>query len=130
MKYVMLVVIALLLATSASAQIIPPPPTGSLLDPVNGIALIGWENSIHADLVVAVLNRTDCLIATNEAVQNSGDPQQAITQVPAGPPFPTRCLLRPGDHVFLQRWRAGRHIDTIGPYAVPLHVWLPFIAAP
>lgn len=105
----------------------PPPPPGSTLDPVNGVASIGWENSIGADVVVATLNRTDCPVAARGAPGDTGDPQQAITQVPSGPPFDEHCLLRPGDRIYLQRWRGGEHIDTLGPYNVPVRIWLPLV---
>lgn len=104
-----------------------PPPFGSRLDPVNGIAWIGWENSVGADAVIATLDRADCPIAARGAPGDTGDPQQANTQVPSGPPFNEHCLLRPGDHVSLQRWRNGEHIDTIGPYYVPVRIWLPVV---
>lgn len=105
----------------------PPAPPGSTLDPVNGVAWIGWENSIGADTAVVLLNRADCPVASRAAPEDTGDPAQANTQVPAGPPFDARCLLRPGDHVYLQRWRNGEHIDTLGPYFVPVRIWLPIV---
>ncbi len=130
MKYILLLFVVVL-ATSAQAQsmppLIPPPSLGNTLDPVDGIVLIGWENGIEADAVVASLDRDDCRIATQGTIGDFGDPQQVITQVPSGPPFNPLCLLRPGDHVYIERWREGMHVDTIGPYNVPLRVWLPAV---
>lgn len=124
MKYVIIAVAILMLATTQAQSYQEPYPP---LDPVAGVAMIGWENDIGADMVIVWIERDDCPIAAHGAPDDTGDPQQAITQVPAGPPFDERCLLRPGDHVYLQRWRDGEHIDTIGPYVVPVRVWLPVV---
>lgn len=116
MKYI--VVFALLLA-----PLFPPPVVGTL-DP--GATQIGWENDVKADAVVVTLNRDDCPIAARATIDHPSDPQ-AITQVPDGPPFDEQCLLRPGDHVYVQRFRAGVLIDAIGPYVVPVRILLPAI---
>ena len=127
MKY-LIIIVALMLATSAQAQLTPP--LGSTLDPVDGVALINWENNVGADTVMMLLGRDDCRGPAPATLLDSGDPQQGLVQVPAGPPFDPLCLLRPGDHVYLQRWRGGEYIDTIGPYNVPVRVWLPIVQTP
>lgn len=104
---------------------IPPPPLGGTLDPVDGVALIGRKNDVQADTVVIALERDDCRGPVLTAV----DPlePQMVVQVPPGPPFDVRCLLTPGDHVYLLRYRDGLYIDAIGPYIVPIKVWLPIL---
>lgn len=124
MNYV-IVVVVFIVTTLVQAQ--PLPSTENTLDPVNGVAMIAWENDVQADTIMALLARHDCRGPTLVAIKDSGDPQQGIVQVPAGPPFDPPCLLRPGDRVYLQRWRDGEYIDTIGPYSVPIRVWLPMI---
>lgn len=104
--------------------LIPPPPYPPL-DP--GVSTIGWENGIGADTVIVRLNRPDCPIAARGAPGDTGDPQQAITQVPQGPPFDPACLLRPGDRVVLERWKDGQKIDEIGPYIVPVRIFVPMV---
>lgn len=126
MKY-LLVIAILILTTSAQARTVPPPPLGSTLNPVDGVGLIGWANDAQADTVIVVLDRDDCHVAAYGPPGDTGDPQQATTQIPSGPPFESACLLRPGDHAWLSLWRAGRHVETIGPYNVPVRIWLPMI---
>lgn len=121
MKRILFIIALFLLVTSAQAT--PPPPLGSTLEP--GVVGIGWANDVQADTVVAILDRDDCRGPAFAAV----DPlqQQAHVQVPAGPPYDARCLLRPGDHVWLALFRAGRYVDQLGPYVVPIKVWFPMI---
>lgn len=118
--------IKLLLAILLLAQPLPPYPLGSTLDPVDGVAPIAYENSGGADTVIAVLDRADCRIPTLAAIADPSDPQ-AVVQVPFGPPYDARCLLRPGDHVHLLRYRQGQLVGEDGPYIVPVKVWLPRI---
>lgn len=124
MKYAAIIV-ALVFVASAQAK--PAPPLGSTLDPIDGVALIGWENEVGADAISVLLDRDDCRGPTPAPIGDSGDPQQGLVQVPAGPPFDPDCLLRPGDHVYLLRYRAGEYIDQIGPYVVPVRIWLPVV---
>lgn len=104
-----------------------PPPLVTI-EPADGVFFIGWDNSrVHADTVIARLNRDDCPIAARAAPIDTGDPRQALTQVPEGPPFVSACLLRPGDNVMLERWRDGAKIDEIGPFVVPVRIYVPMI---
>lgn len=125
MKYAAVIIVAFVLATSAQAK--PPPPLGDTIDPVDGVALIAWENEIGADAIAVLLDRRECHGPTPVPIEDSGDPQQGIVQVPTGPPFDPQCLLRDGDHVTLLRYKDGQYIDQIGPYVVPARVWLPVV---
>lgn len=117
MKYI-IATLAILFLSAA-----PPLPP---LEP--GVSAIGWENSVGADTVVARINRADCPVAARGAPGDTGDPQQAITQIPSGPPFIPACLLRSGDHVTLERWKDGQKIDELGPYIVPVHIYAPMVS--
>lgn len=123
MKRIVIAAIALLvLTTSMYAQPLPPYPYGSTLEP--GIAAIGWENSADADTVVAVNpGNTACLIPTMEQI--TAHDRQVSTWVPNS--TDERCLLKPGDHIYLLRYRDGRYVDKIGPYIVPVRLWLPAV---
>lgn len=126
MRYVLLALFAVLLATSAHAQ--PYQPSYPPLNPENGIAAIGWENGVGADLAVAHLDRGDCPIASQGPPEDTGDPAQAVTRVPDARHQTAPCLLRPGDHVYLWRYKGGDYLDRIGPWNVPIHVRLPMVA--
>lgn len=119
MKYAVIAAV-LLLATSVRAQTIPQLP----LDPVNGVASIGFENTVGADTVVATLNRPDCPIAARASLDTL-PANQGFIQVPSG--LDTACLLRPGDRVSLQRYRDGVLVDTLGPYVVPVRLYFPIV---
>jgi hypothetical protein len=115
-------VIRLLFALLLLGQPIPPHPYGSTLE--SGQAAIGWGNNVDADTVVVVnVKNSACLVPTMEPID--AHDAQVSTWVPNS--TDPRCLLRPGDHVYLLRYRAGRYIDQIGPYIVPVKVWLPVI---
>ncbi len=122
------IIALVVLTTVIHATPIPPPPLGRVLTPENGVAIIGWENDVQADVVGVRLDRApdDCPQPLLAAIDSPDDPQ-AIVQVPLGPPFEPRCLLRPGDRVYLLRYRAGRFTDEIGPYVVPARMWLPIV---
>lgn len=126
MKRPLAILIALLvLSTSTHAQPMYPFLPGRTLDPVDGVTGIAFESG-DADTVVVLLERDDCRSPALSAID--GPANQAFVQVPSGPPFDPRCLLRVGDHVWLLRFRAGRYIDQLGPYVVPNRVWLPKVA--
>lgn len=117
MKYAIIAAIALVLV-----PITPPPPLDTTLEP--GRSAIGWENSVDADTVV-VSNpaNTACPEPTNERI--IAHDTQVSTWVPNNDD--ENCLLRPGDRIYLELYRAGELVGEIGPYLVPVRVWLPAI---
>ena len=125
MKRAIAILALLVLSTSMHAQPMYPLLPGRTLDPVDGVTGIPWENGVGADTVVVLLERDDCRSPALAAID--GPANQAFVQVPSGPPFDARCLLRVGDHVWLLRFRNGRYIDQLGPYVVPNRVWLPVV---
>lgn len=126
MKYIAIAIIAALLLTSAQAQIEPP----HQVQVENGIAVFGWENSVGADTVVATLDRADCPIAARGAPGDTGDPQQAFTQIPQGPPYDERCRIRPYDRITLLLYRDDVYVGQLGPYIPRVRVYLPMMRTP
>ena len=53
--------------------------------------------------------------------------QHISTQIPEGPPYEERCLLRPGDRLYVQRYLHSFFVDQAGPFVVARHVWLPMV---
>lgn len=125
MKRAIAILAVLVLSASMHAQPISPFLPGRTLDPVDGVTGIAWQNGADVDMVVVLLERDDCRSPALATVD--GPANQAIVQVPDGPPFDPRCLLRTGDHVWLLRFRNGRYIDQLGPYVVPNRIWLPVV---
>ena len=50
-----------------------------------------------------------------------------LTQAPEGPPYEARCAIRPGDRLYLLRYRDRQFLGQAGPFVVPMRVWLPMV---
>lgn len=100
-------------------------PVPRLVDAPNGVGMIAWENTAGADLVVVANIDSVCPYPVVVAL----DPQvrHVVTQVPEGPPYEGRCLLRPGERLYVRRYRGGFFVDQEGPFVVSYQTWLPQI---
>lgn len=112
-------IVLLVLAFVASAQ--PP----RLVIATQGITHIAWENTTEADSVVVANQTSDCPYPVVKSIDPAE--QHVLTQVPEGPPYEGRCLLRPGDRLQLLRYRAGFYVDQEGPFIVAYRVWVPLV---
>jgi len=94
-----------------------------LIDAPDGITTIAWENTTGADSVVVANLDGACPYPVIVAI----DPARhdVLTQVPEGPPYEARCLLRPGDRLYVQRYLHSFFVDQEGPFVVAWRVWLP-----
>ena len=113
--------IALLLTCVGVAQ-----PPAQLIEAPGGVALLIWTNDVQAD-GIAVINLARTAETCAYPVVTAVDPGLTgqFTSIPEGPPYEERCLLRPGDRFYLQRYRNKHYTDQIGPFVVPVRVWLP-----
>ena len=102
-----------------------PAATPRLIDAVDGVAVIAWENTTGADSVVVANLDGACPYPVVMTI----DPtiQHVVTQVPEGPPFEQRCLLRPGDRLYMQRYLHNFFVDQEGPFVVARSTWLPVV---
>lgn len=118
-----------LLCVLSFAHVAPPDqPPVLLVDAPGGITILIWTNDVEADsVVVANISRTAETCAYPVVVAVDAGLTGQATQVPEGPPYEERCLLRPGDRLYLQRYRNKFAIDQLGPFVVPVRVWLPRI---
>lgn len=131
-RRVLILLVAALAAFCVSVGAQAPDETPHPVQVENGIAAIGWQNEVGADVVMALLERDDCPIAAWGPPEDTGDPAQVLTHVPQGPPYDVRCLIRRTDRIFLLRYRDGVYIDRLGPYVardyVPyLSTYLPLV---
>ena len=96
-----------------------------LVEAPDGIGFIVWENTTGADSVVVLNLDSICPYPVVKAI----DPAlvHVLTQVPEGPPYEGRCLLRSGDRLYMQRYLGGFFVDQEGPFVVARHVWLPMV---
>lgn len=99
--------------------------TYPLLVVSGGSTAINWRNDVQIDWVI-VENRTSA--ACSEPVNAAAQPAALFvaTLVPTNPDPP--CLIRPGDQLFLRRYRQRVLIDILGPYIAPTYVYLPVVA--
>ncbi len=111
------IVLALFLALP-----VPPP---RLIDAPQGVGIIAWENTTGANSVVVANLDGACPYPVVQVI----DPAQAhvLTQIPEGPPYEERCLLKPGERLYMQRYKDGFFVDQEGPFVVSWQVWLPNI---
>lgn len=105
----------------------PPAPSTEprLVEAPEGITVIAWENTTGADSVVVANLDSVCPYPVVMAI----DPAQrhVLTQVPEGPPYEGRCLLKPGERLYMQRYLHNFFVDQEGPFVVARHVWLPVV---
>lgn len=100
----------------------PPAPR---LVPINdGVVVIVWENTAANSVVVDDIDNQDCRIV---AVYEGLSLGTTITQAPQGPPYETRCGIRPGDRLYLLQYRDRQLVGKDGPFIVPMRVWLPVV---
>lgn len=102
-----------------------PAESPRLVVATDGIANIAWENTTEADSVVVANVTSACPYPVVKHI----DPavQHVVTQVPEGPPYEGRCLLRPGDRLHLLRYRGGAYVDQEGPFIVAYRAWVPMV---
>ena len=117
----MIVVLLGLLIQSVPLEVVP-----RLIDAPDGVAVIAWKNTTGADSVVVFNIDSDCPYPVVVAIDPTR--QFVTTQVPEGPPFEQRCLLRPGDRLYVQRYIHTFFVDQEGPFVVARRVWLPVVA--
>lgn len=98
----------------------PSPPR--LIEVDQGLILIVWEN---ADANSAVVFNTSNRTCPYPTVQEEIRPGIIITQAPEGPPYAEECAIRPGDQLYLQRYRDRQYVGIDGPFVVPYRVYLP-----
>ena len=98
-----------------------------LVEAPQGIAAIAWENTTGADTVVVANIDSTCPYPVVVAI----DPAQVsvLTQIPEGPPYEGRCLLRPGDRLYVQRYKDRFFADQEGPFVVARKLYLPAVGA-
>ena len=96
-----------------------------LVNAPQGVGVIAWENTTGADSVVVANLDSTCPYPVVMAI----DPAQVhvLTQVPEGPPYEDRCLLKPGERLYMQRYLHSFFVDQEGPFVVSWQVWLPGI---
>mgnify|MGYP001618132369 FL=1 len=101
-------------------------PAVLMLDAPDGVTRINWTNYVQADsIAVANLDNAICPYPVVVAVDPAIAAQSTI--VPEGPPHDTNCLLRPGDHLYLLWYRNKFQVGSVGPFVIPVRVWLPAI---
>lgn len=100
----------------------PTPPR--LVEVSPGLVIIVWENQ-DADMVqVFNVSNTVCPYPTIQSGLFLGT---VTTQVPEGPPYDEGCVLRPGDQLYLVRYRNTFFQGQDGPLIVPYHVYMPVV---
>lgn len=111
------------LAAIIALAVAQPAPPARLVDAPEGITVIAWENTTGADSVVVANLDSTCPYPVVIAI----DPAQryVFTQVPEGPPYEGRCLLKPGERLYMQRYLHNFFVDQEGPFVVAYQVWLP-----
>lgn len=99
------------------------PAQPRLIDAPQGVGLIAWENTTGANSVVVANLDSTCPYPVVKPI----DPAQihVRTQVPEGPPYEGRCLLRSGERLYVQRYKDNFFVDQEGPFVVSWQVWLP-----
>ena len=118
-QFVFLLLVLMWLTPSVHADTRYPP-----LVVEGGSTAITWQNDAQIDWVV-VENMMNAVCA--EPVNAATSPVESFTAtlVPTWPD--PQCLIRPGDHLFLRRYRQQVLIDVLGPYIAPSFVYLPLV---
>ena len=111
--------ISLVLVFALLAQ----PAPARLVDAPQGIGVIAWENTTGANSVVVFNIDSDCPYPVVVAIDPAR--QHVTTQIPEGPPYEGRCLLRSGERLYVQRYKDNFFLDQEGPFVVSWQVWLP-----
>lgn len=111
----------LILALTLLLAPVPPP---RLIPIDSGLVVIAWENADATSAIVDDIDNHDCRIVT---VQEGLQLGTVLTQAPEGPPYEARCGIRPGDRLYLLRYRDRQYVGQDGPFVVPTRVWLPMV---
>lgn len=96
-----------------------------LIEVEPGLVLIVWEN---ADANSAVVFNTSNAVCPYPTVQEGFGLGTVVTQAPEGPPYAEECTIRPGDQLYLQRYRDRQYVGVEGPFVVPYRAYLPITA--
>jgi len=107
------------------ALLTTPAPPVRLVDAPQGVGVIAWENTTGADSVVVANLDSTCPYPVVQDIDPAE--QHVVTQVPEGPPYEERCLLQPGERLYMQRYKHNFFVDQEGPFVVSWRVWLPSI---
>lgn len=107
------------------AMLLIPPSPPRLIEVEPGLVLIVWEN---ADANSAVVFNTSNAVCPYPTVQEGFGLGTVVTQAPEGPPYAEECTIRPGDQLYLQRYRDRQYVGVEGPFVVPYRVYLPITA--
>ena len=95
------------------------------IDAPDGVAVLNWTNDGAAN-AITIFNIDNAECPYPVAIDVGAGAQQ--TSIPEGPPYAARCLLKPGDDLYLLRYHDRQYVDQAGPYRVPYRVWAPMVA--
>lgn len=104
--------------------LLAPAPPPRLVEIDDGLVVIVWTNTDANSVTIDDVDNEECRIVAQYDGLFLGT---NVTQVPQGPPYEERCGIKPGDRLYLLRYRDGHAVGQDGPFVVPVRVWLPIV---